>query len=211
MIRISWMVCASMGCCLILAGCGRLGWTSSSAAGAGSAAGNPLFVAVEDRELVWNQVVDELDNYFQIEREERVRLAGNVLTEGTITTYPRLGSSILEPWHRDSAPGYEKLLSTLQTIRRRAVVRVIPTNGGYLVDVAVFKELEDRIAPEGGGTAPVTLRYDDSLVRPDAVGERNEDAFDEFPPGTLGWIPLGRDPQLEQRILNNIAGRLHNP
>jgi hypothetical protein len=208
MLRISWMAYAVVSC-LVLAGCGRLGRTSPSVSDAGTAAGNPLFVAVADREIVWNQVIDEVDNYFQIEREERVRFAGNVLTEGTITTYPRIGSSILEPWHRDSAAGYEKLLSTLQTIRRRAVVRVIPTNGGYLVDVAVFKELEDRIESEGGGAGPVTLRYDDSLVRPDAKGERNEDAFEDLPPGTLGWIPLGRDPLLEQRILNNIAGRLH--
>lgn len=208
MLRVVWTTFAIVGC-TALAGCGWFARPSSSVVPATSAAGNPLFVAAADRELVFNQVVDEVDNFFEIEREERVRLAGNVLTEGTITTFPRLGSTVLEPWHRDSAAGYEKLLSTLQTIRRRAVVRVIPTNGGYLIDVAVFKELEDKLDPQGATAGAATLRYDDSLVRPDAEGERNEDLLEDLPPGTLGWIPIGRDAQLEQRILNNIAGRLH--
>lgn len=203
-----WIAQVVTSCCLVLAGCHSLGRTFLPSVGGVTAIENPMLVQVTDHELVWNQVVDEVDNYFQIEREERVRLAGNVLTEGTITTHPRLGSSVLEPWHRDSAPGYEKLLSTLQTIRRRAVVRVIPTDGGYLVNVTVFKELEDKLEPEGATAGAATLRYDDSLVRPNANGERNEDLLDDLPPGTIGWIPLGRDVQLEQRILNNIAGRL---
>lgn len=171
-------------------------------------AGNPLFVPVADRERVWTQVVDEIDNYFDIEREERVRLAGNVLTEGTITTYHRIGSSVFEPWHRDSSAGYEKLLSTLQTIRRRATVRVIPTVGGYLIDVAVFKEMEDRIAGDTLGVGPSVNRFDDSLVRYDARGEADRSPFDDPTPSETGWLPLGRDPQLEQRIIDNLAGRL---
>ena len=37
----------------------------------------------------------------------------------------------------------EKLHATLQSIRRRATIRVIPTDGGYLLEVLVQKELED--------------------------------------------------------------------
>src|SRR5271167_2776179 len=49
---------------------------------------NPAFVPVMDRDLVWDQVVDVVDNYFQIAREERVRLVGDLLTEGRLDTYP---------------------------------------------------------------------------------------------------------------------------
>lgn len=195
-------------CWLVVTGCGMFGDRVAPTVPPDVDAGGPLFVPVADRELVWNQVVDEIDNYFDIEREDRVRLAGNVLTEGTITTYPRIGSSILEPWHRDSSAGYEKLLSTLQTVRRRATVRVIPTNGGYLIDVAVFKELEDRFAADHIGVGSAPLRYDDSLVRYDARNENDQMLFEDPPPGALGWLPLGRDPQLEHRILENVAGRL---
>ena len=65
---------------------------------------NPLFVPPMDRELLWNQTVDAVDDYFRIEREERVRLIGGVLTEGRIDTFPTIGSTILEPWRRDSTP-----------------------------------------------------------------------------------------------------------
>ena len=57
-----------------------------------------MYVPLSDREFLWNQLVDTIDNYFQIEREERVRLVGGVLTEGQIETFPLPGATIFEPW-----------------------------------------------------------------------------------------------------------------
>ncbi len=162
--------------------------------------GNPMFVPLADRDLVWDQIVAVVDSEFEIEREDRVRLEGNVLTEGRIDTFPQVGSTIFEPWHHDSADGYEKLESTLQSIRRWAVVRVIPTGDGYLVDLAVFKELEDVRRPERSTAGAATLRYDDSLNRlEEAVTDR---------PIHRDWIPLGRDAVAEQRLLQEIHARL---
>lgn len=161
---------------------------------------NPLFVPAMDREYLWNQTVDAVDDYFRIEREERVRLIAGVLTEGRIDTFPLSGSTILEPWRRDSTRGYEKWLATLQSIRRRATVRVIPTEGGYLLDVAVQKELEDLDKPENATAGGATLRYDGTLVRQQGAPGRFS--------VTLGWIPIGRDCSLEQRILADISERL---
>lgn len=48
---------------------------------------------------------------------------GDILTEGTLTTYPRTGSTIFEPWNTDSVNPYERLESTLQSIRRKSIVR----------------------------------------------------------------------------------------
>jgi len=161
---------------------------------------NPQFIPAIDREFFWNQTVDAVDDYFRIEREDRVRLIGGVLTEGRIDTYPTIGSTIFEPWRRDSTPGYEKVHATLQSIRRRATVRVIPVEGGYLLDVVVQKELEDLDKPEHATAGGATLRHDGTIVR------------QEGPPGrysvTLGWIPIGRDVTLEQRILADVAARL---
>lgn len=161
---------------------------------------NPLFVPAMDREFLWNQTVDAVDDYFRIEREERVRLIAGVLTEGRIDTFPESGSTLLEPWRKDSTPGYEKIHATLQSIRRRATVRVIPIEGGYLLDVAVQKELEDLDKPEHATAGGATLRYDGSLVRQQGASGR----FSE----TLGWIPIGRDCSLEQRIIADISERL---
>src|SRR3954468_14683342 len=43
---------------------------------------NPMFIPAIDRELLWNQTVDSVDDYFRIEREDRVRVIGGVVTEG---------------------------------------------------------------------------------------------------------------------------------
>jgi hypothetical protein len=161
---------------------------------------NPMFVPALDREFLWNQAVDAVDDYFRIEREERVRLIGGVLTEGRIDTFPITGSTIFEPWRRDSTPGYEKFHATFQSIRRRALVRVIPTEGGYLLEVAVQKELEDLDKPEHATAGGATLRHDGSLVRQEGASGRYS--------ATLGWIPLGRDLTLEQRILADLRARL---
>ncbi len=162
---------------------------------------NPMYVPLSDREFLWNQIVDTLDNYFRIEREERVRLLGGVMTEGRIETFPVVGATYLEPWRRDSSRGFERLYSTLQSMRRRAVVRVLPqTDGGYMIDVAVFKELEDLDRPDYSSVSTKILRSDGTIVRP---GKQEKPG-----PITLDWIPLGRDVQLEQRILAELRDRL---
>jgi hypothetical protein len=153
-----------------------------------------------DREFLWNQTVDALDDYFRIEREDRVRLISGILTEGRIDTFPVTGSTIFEPWRFDSTRGYEKWHATLQSIRRRATVRVIPTDGGYLLDVIVQKELEDLDKPEHATAGGATLRYDGTLVRQQGAPGRFS--------VTLGWIPIGRDQSLEQRILGDLSERL---
>jgi hypothetical protein len=156
-----------------------------------------MFVPAMDREVLWNSTVNAVDDYFRIEREERVRLIAGVLTEGRIDTFPQTGSTIFEPWRRDSTPGYEKMLATLQSIRRRATVRVIPVEGGYLLDVAVQKELEDLDKPQHATAGGSTLRYDGTLVRQEGAPGRYS--------VTLGWIPIGRDMSLEQRILADLS------
>jgi hypothetical protein len=162
---------------------------------------NPLFVPAMDREFIWNQCVDAVDDYFRIEREQRVRLDAGVLTEGQIDTHPTTGSTLLEPWRNDSTRGYEKLHATLQSIRRRATLRVIPTEGGYLIDVHVLKELEDLDKPEHATAGGATLRHDGSLVRQEGAAGRYS--------VTLGWIPIGRDLTLEQQILADLQARLN--
>jgi hypothetical protein len=164
---------------------------------------NPAIVSALDRDLVWDQVVDVVDDYFRIEREERVRLVGDMLTEGVLITYPRSGSTIFEPWNKDSVTAYEKLESTLQSTRRRATVRVLPAQAGYQIEVQVLKELEDVRSPETGAVSLANsqaLRNDDALQRvTNPVGGAQP---------TLGWIGMGRDTALEQVILAKIQSRL---
>ncbi|MEI8376520.1 MAG: hypothetical protein WCJ35_27195 [Planctomycetota bacterium] len=76
-------------------------------------------------------------------------MLGGTLINGRIDTFPKPGATLLEPWDHDSADSYERLESTLPSIRRYAVVKVIPAqNGGFWIDLAVFKELENMRQPE---------------------------------------------------------------
>lgn len=164
---------------------------------------NPLSVPLVPRELVMDEVADEVDDYFRILREQRIRLTDNILTEGWVDTEPKIGSTLLEPWRNDSSPGFELTHATLQTVRRWARVRVIPNGNQYLVDVKVYKELEDLVEPENSTISGRAGRHDNALDY-DRY-ERN----DLLPsPPNKGWIPMGRDFALEQTILANIKSRI---
>ena len=163
---------------------------------------NPMYVPVTDQEFLWNQVVDTVDDYFRIAREEHPHVTSEMRTEGRVETVPQIGASLLQPNRRDSLGFRERLHASLQTIRRRAVVRVVPwEEGGYLLEVIVLKELEDLSRPEQSTVGGATLRHDGSLVRPIDLPKNS-------PPFTMGWIPLGRDQALEQKMLSEMRGRL---
>jgi len=184
-----------------LAGCGR--WLAGGSPMMDEPPiANPLPLPPVPRELVMDEVSDEIDDYFRIAVEQRIQLVDNVMSEGWIETHPRVGSTLLEPWRRDSTPGFERLHATLQSVRRTARVRVIPTGDGYLVDLQVFKELEDLVQPEGAAVTGRQLRFDNSLDadRPDYISG----------PFNRGWIPMGRDLSLENQILANIQARIES-
>ncbi len=144
---------------------------------------NPVLIPITDPQCAWEAVADVIDEYFKIEHEEPVRQIGDMLTEGRLTTFPQVSPTLLEPWRRDTAGEYERLENTLQTMRRYAVVRVLPAEGGHWVDVAVFKELEDLPRPEHASAGAATFRYDSSFTRVinPLTGEQV----------TLNWIPEG--------------------
>ncbi len=150
---------------------------------------NPLFVRANNEEVVWERAVDVLHDYqFQIARENRL--------DGIIETFPKVGSSLLEPWHRETIGLPNRLESTLQSIRRRAIVTITPGDGGFLVGVEALKEREDLAGvaetTPGGATfqESTPLQRDLNLV----VGQS----------APSGWIPLGRDPVLEQNMIDRL-------
>jgi hypothetical protein len=161
---------------------------------------NPAFIAYKNHEALWEIVTDAVDDYFDIESQQPVRVVGDVITEGRIDTRPSVSSTLLEPWRRDTANLYEKVESTLQSMRRFASIRVRPADNGFWVEVAVYKELENLGQPEYSTAGGATLRNDTSLTRVvNPVGAQEVHQ---------GWIAMGRDPALEQQMICQIQSRL---
>lgn len=161
---------------------------------------NPVLIPIANYELVWDGVRDVVAQNFRIEYEKPLQPVGNTIFSGRIETFPMPGATLLEPWYHDSANEYERLESTLQSIRRYAVVKVIPAeNGGFWVEVRVYKELENMKQPEFSTVGSATFRTDASL------GSRIKP--EQPPPANQNWVPQGDDTAAEQRIIGQILDR----
>lgn len=167
-------------------------------------ANNPITVpATYDHEFLWAVLVDVVDSHFEIAREMPIRLYGNVLTEGRLDTKPKIGASLAELWHADSVGCRERFDCTLQTIQRHATVRVIPDVNSYKIEVFVYKGLEDNPNPLKSPVSAANLRFEDDV-----------DHFAtqiDVEPSRSGWIIIGRDSTLEERLLKEIEYRLQHP
>lgn len=174
---------------LTLAGCvGIQARGSGGLLGGGPPPANPIFVAGNNEEAIWERTVDVVHDYFDIGRENRI--------DGIIETKPKVGSSLFEPWHRDTVGLYNRLESTLQSIRRRGFIHVTASDGGYLIGVEVYKELQD--IPNSGlpGAGAATFQQNNPLQRDLSlvVGQKSPD----------GWIVQGRDVVAEEAIVASL-------
>lgn len=194
--RIVWI--AVLGCLAPAWGCASPMFVVQQA--------NPAFVPVADREFLWNTLVDVIDDSYTIDKEERVRLVfdpqtgQNTLTTGQIVTHYEISAGWLEPWRTDTVTFYDKLESSLQSMRRQAKVYVTAADGGFMVEVNVFKDLEDVQRPMYSPASAGTLRYDTS--------QRHTKNTVTAQPFVSGWIAEGRDTAAEQYIINQLMSRL---
>ena len=158
---------------------------------------NPVFLALgpPDYAVVFEKVLDVLDDYFEIAYANRY--------DGTIRTHPKIAPGLDQPWKPGSPDGAERFLATLQTIRYRCDVTIQPGDPqpgaqqpGYLVQVIVYKELEDLPRPIRATAGAAAFRSDNTVDR----------QFEVVDPSVIegNWIPKGRELCLEQEILKRI-------
>ena len=142
-----------------------------------------------------------------------MRLPGGTLVDGRIDTFPKPGATLLEPWDHDSADSYQRLESTLQSIRRYAVVKVIPAEKRRLPGRGGRLQGTGEPAPAGtrhGGLGHLPQRHHDQPRR-ELRADRQRKYRPATAPKSVGlnqsWIPQGRDTAAEQRILGQILDR----
>lgn len=177
----------ALGSGLTLSGCATLQTARPTPSG-------PLLVRANNDEYVWERSIDVLHEYlFEIERENKL--------DGVISTRYKTGAGLLEPWHGDSPDLTARWESTLQSIRRKAIVRITRAEGGFLIGVEAYKELEDVARPAGSPGAATFL--DNSPLQRNltpVVGQATPS----------GWVALGRDSALEASITQSLRTAFGN-
>jgi hypothetical protein len=158
---------------------------------AGPAVENPVYIPLGPPayNTVYEKTLDILVKYFEIKYENRYG--------GYIETYPRVEPG-LERYVLPGSPGLrERTLATLQSIRHRAIVKIqVADDGGFWVDVKVFRELEDVPRPSHATAGAAIFRSDNTVERQFEVLEPSS--------GESSWIPIGEDKPLEQAILQQL-------
>jgi len=139
---------------------------------------------------MWERSVAVLNNYhFMVARESKL--------EGIIETHYRAGSNMFEPWHPDSLGADNRLESSLQSIRRRAVIQFQNTStDAVAISVRVEKEIEDvpglAANYEGGASFPESDPLDRDLNQ--VLGQSTPSR----------WVSRGNDPALEAELIREI-------
>ena len=186
--QVSKFFASAAAALLCLAGLGCLSAPPLAMSGGAST----IQVSDQQRDSLWERAVVVLNrNHFQVARESKL--------EGVIETDYRGGSSLLEPWHPDSVGLSNRMESTLQSIRRRVIVSMQSSGVGVMmVNVRVDKEIEDVPGLAANYEGGATFTDNDPLNRDlnQVVGQSSPSR----------WIPLGRDPLLERKLLAEIQG-----
>jgi len=116
--------------------------------------------------------------------------------EGRIETVPRIEPGLLLFMKPGSPDAYDRLLATFQTYRHRAIVIIEPAQTGFFIHVTVYKELEDLPRPVRATAGAAIFRTDNNVERQFTVIDPT--IFE------ASWIPKGRDPQVEQLLLQKL-------
>jgi hypothetical protein len=152
---------------------------------------NPVYIPLGPPSygLVFEKVLDIVSEYFEVYRANRY--------DGRIETFPRIAPGYEQIWKPGTPDYYERLLATLQTIRYRAVVLIQPADdGGFFVQVTVFKEEEDLERPTQATAGAAAFRSAPTVERQYEVIDAS--VLD------VNWIPKGRETALEQEILQRL-------
>jgi len=154
---------------------------------------NPMYVPLGPTASAYNgvfeRVLDVVDDYFEISYANRY--------DGRIETFPRIAPGLEQPWKPGSPDCYQRLEASLQTIRHRCFVLIQPAeDGGFFVQVQVFKELEDLPRPVRSTAGAASFR--------DAISVERQ--FEVIDPTVFenNWFFVGYNTPLEQAILCRI-------
>jgi hypothetical protein len=156
---------------------------------------NPIEIAAGEYDRVFDASIQTLrDMRFTVERKDR--------RFGVVTTEPLPAASAIEPWHADNTTSQQVAQSTLHFQRRIVRIELAPAAADARPDayrMTVRVDVQRRYdAPKELNSAFIgAARFRD--VRERNLAQRTETGLEES-----RWSPVGRDEQLEQRLIASI-------
>ena len=156
---------------------------------------NPTRIIAPEYDRIFDASVQVLrDMRFVVDRKDR--------RFGVVTTRPMIAASAFEPWHPDNTTSDQVAQSTLNYQRRSVRITIEPTDqeapfDDYMLDVAVLQERRQVPHRQLTSSAVADVSYRGRAAEAQAVETEvgRETAF---------WRPVGRDAELERRILADI-------
>lgn len=149
-------------------------------------------VPADDLDRLWEASLRVLRLHdFQPDRQDRAA--------GIITTFRTTSMQWHEPWRSDVADGYSLAMSSLHTVQRQVTVRFVRDReraNDWTLDVQVDVYLLN--APDYQVTTASSAIRSFSGDLPSVTGEVGEAR------GARRWSLVGRDPAMEDRLLERI-------
>src|SRR5262249_57290208 len=119
-------------------------------------------------------------------------------TDGDSEPPPTTAPGIEQPWKPGTPDLSQRLLPFPQTIRHRAIVIITTAeDGGYFIDLKVYKELQDLPRPSRATAGDATVRLEQTV-------QRQFEGVEPEPFESAG-VSLGRACELEPRLLDRPA------
>jgi len=157
------------------------------------------FIERDHVDALWQASQSVLRKHdFQIDRQD--------LAAGVIETLPTTSQHYFEFWRQDVADPYSFAQATLHTMQRKATVRFVRTPSDPQWTIELQVDVYRLSTPEHQVTSASSALLAFSGGLPTATGQVGQSAMKQ-----REWVPLGRDPELESRLLSQIftaAGRM---
>lgn len=156
---------------------------------------NPIDVKALEYDRVYEASVEVLQGY-------RFRLARQDRRFGVITTQPMTAASSLEPWRKDAITKAQTDENTLNHQRRIVSVFIEPKGETDRYQLRVEAQWERRQHPP---ELLHTAAFAHARYGRHGTGART--VYTETGAATSFWRPVGRDADLEQRLVYDILAR----
>lgn len=138
---------------------------------------------------VFEKTLSVLTDYFDIAYANRY--------DGRIICQPKYAPGLERCFVNGTPDLYQRLYATFQTIRYRCYVQIrAAEQGGYQVQVTIYRELQDMSKPMGTQSG--------SVFRDQMTVDRQFQVVDPEVSVEVAWIPKGRETALEDAILCKI-------